>query len=211
MFSEAEGLLTELERTGAPIWDNIYQVRMSYRDSLNTESVKQFGLASSGNEYFDQQMMNDQVTVMINIDKIAEYFRRGVIVSVCRWADLESMYNIINKYLATWHNLFERAVNVCDAPTEDLLLLDQLATVLFEQSRRFNGVRLPERTLFTNQLGATASSRTSLFRNIEEDTLDVAQQAETHSSYARSFKRMVFNADPSSVPEEAAPRSSRWK
>lgn len=201
----------ELQEAGAIIWERLYKVKVPYIDTLSSEELQNRGVPTCGISEFDQAAYTERITVMITIDAIAEYFRKGVAVQVVEYADLEDMYNVINRYLAVWSRILKQSVNAEKVPGEDLLLLDRLADKLYDQSRRFNGPRLNLRQSMETFFGMKLRGRNTGFLQNAEKNEPIEDGK--HASFANVIGASLFtsvNSAPMVTQDEPKPRSSRW-
>jgi hypothetical protein len=181
---------TLIERLGAPIWDNLYPARIRYADTLSVEHIRQFGMPTIGDAQLDHDMHSQPLNVVISINDMIEYFRRGVVVTLVNNVDAEVIYNLINAYLLAWHSQLEIGINIGDAPYDDLLLMDRFAAVVYPHARTYGVAGKPLGSLFANLMTASGKyvSRTSLFvdKPIEEKPVK-----EEHNSLSKMFARSM--------------------
>ena len=137
-----------IEKTGAPIWDNLYAVRVPYVETLSEQMIKDFGMPTLGNRALDRQMHSDLVNVVISINAIVEYFKRGVTVYMQNNDDVNEIYNIVNNYLLAWKQQIDNCLNMGNIPTEDLLLLDRFAEMLYPVAAAYGAPPRAMGTLF---------------------------------------------------------------
>ena len=207
---------SEVLKYGAPIWDHLFLVQMRYRDTKTIEELRHFGLPTVGNSVLDKQIHNEIVTIMITMNDIVEHFRVGTRVEFVNNGDCEYGYDMVNDYLKAWNSQLQRGVNLGNAPIEDLLLLDKLATVLYEQSRYFNGPRKRAELSFVAALqsGSLFNKLAMLgLGNNGESVQPEEANGDRHLSFAEAFSSKVFSPSPTKTAN-AAPVStsaSRWK
>ena len=201
----------ELQEVGAMIWERRYSVKVPYEETLSLHALQTRGVPTTGFTELDQTYLKEMHHVVITIDEIAEYFRRGVRIQVIHYVDLEEMYNIINRYLAIWSRILRNSVNMESVPGEDLLLLDKLADKLYDQSRLFNGPRLSHRESMISFFGLTlAGCHTAFLQKLVASpaaSADVAQ----HLSYAEVITTSLFGQPTGKTESDPSkPRSGRW-
>ena len=218
MFSERLSLVEQKRALGEPIWSELFMVKMAFRDVLTTEQIRDFGMPSTGVEEIDREIRQDKVTCMITIDAMAEHYRAGRRVVIVNWPDLERIYDIIDKYLLIWAQLLEGALNTGDAPIEDLILLDEMANSLYEQSKVYNGSRLKNRKRLDSFFGdkVISFSKEALLGigNSEAEKTDM--ENDSHKSLASFFSRHLrpkARTEKLSIPdgEIGIPRRTSWK
>lgn len=215
-------LLADVAKYGAPIWDNLYMVRMRQRDTYSTSQLSRFGLPTVGHAGYDREMHNSPSTVMLSINDIVENFRVGIPMHFVDNANVEEMYTIVNAYLAAWEKMLRQGVNMRSAPLEDLMLLDRMCVELFTQSRIFNGPREQHIGKTISELFGDLDGSGNLglvdMRSLIRETPNESASAkppepERHQSYAESFSHYAFSgqnpAARNAPPEKKT--SSRWK
>lgn len=187
-----EGINT-IQRTGAPIWENLYGARVAYVDTLSVERIKNSGLYSTGNRQLDRQMHQDQVNVMISIDAMVEYFRSGVVIHFTRPADTRDIYDIVNNYLLAWKAQVENGLNLSDVPVDDLMVLDRFAEKIYPLALKFGAVRKNLGSSFANffqQGNGQFLTRESVFGGKDEQEKLPEQHASHAPNLAKSLARM---------------------
>jgi len=154
-----------IERTGNPIWNNLYEVRVPYVETLSAQFLKDVGMPTVGNRELDKQMHQDLVNVVISIDAIVEYYRRGVTVYVRNGQDTQEIYHIVNNYLLAWRLQVENGLNLGMVPMEDLMLLDRFAEMLYPVAQAYGAPPRTTSSLFANLAGGNGRfiTRDSLF------------------------------------------------
>lgn len=199
---------TEIQRTGEPIWTDLYMVRVPYKATIPLHELQAFGLPTMGNHMLDQQIHNEIVTVYITIDAMVEHYRAGTCIIIPNNEDLEAIYTTLNNYLGAWNRTLHHAVNTGNAPIEDLLLIDKFAGELYQQARLINGRKVPEPINFGALFGSSVSfSRDTILKDTNDKQENAAEDDDKHESFASVFARkLVGTATP-----VATPRSSRWK
>lgn len=162
-YSPADG--SSVEKLGALIWDNLYAVRVPYIETQSAQMMKDFGIPTLGSRHMDRQMHQDLVNVVIPIDSIVEYFRRGVTVRMQNNDDTLEIYHIVNNYLLAWKQQIDNCLNLGNVPTEDLLLLDRFAEMLYPIAQTFGAAPRDTGSLFANLYSGNGRfvSRGSLF------------------------------------------------
>ena len=182
-----------IARTGALIWESMYEVSVPYVETISAEAMKHHGLPTVGNRAFDRQMNNDLVNVVITIDAMVEYYRRGVSVRLRNGADAKQIYDIVNNYLLAWKEQIESCINVGNVPSEDLMLLDRFAEMLFPVAKRWGATPTPARSFFENFFTANGTfvTRNSLFAAPKEG--EVPEEQEAHISQSNALAAAIAN------------------
>lgn len=199
---------------GTPIWEDIYAVRVRYRDTFSIEHLKEFGMPSTMDPVRDQQAQNEKVTVMLTIDAIVEKFRVGIPVEFVNNGDTERIYEVINRYLVAWNEQFQHGVNVMAVPLDDLVLLDQVADKLYSQSRIFNGPRKRPQSDFVADLMQGVGIFNKLAHFGRGETLESTNQVDRHPSLAKAFTDRLYRGvvrPEEKKSDDYSGGTSRWK
>lgn len=156
---------TSIERLGAPIWERLFLMRVRYIDTIPSETLKEIGVLDSGNRQLNRQMHNDLVTVMIKINDMVEYFKRGVTVTFVNHAETRDAYEIVNNYLMAWKHQIDQGLNLGKVPMDDLFLLDRWAQALYPVALKFGTQPRTGTSLFASLLAGQRDliTRDSLF------------------------------------------------
>lgn len=182
-----------IARTGALIWENLYEASVPYVETISAEDLKRRGLPTVGNRDLDRQMNNDLVNVVITIDAMVEYFRRGVTVRLRNGADAKQIYDIVNNYLLAWKEQIETCINVGNVPSEDLMLLDRFAEMIFPVAKRWGATPTPAKSFFENFFTANGAfvTRNSLFAKPKEG--EISEEQEAHVSQSNALAAAIAN------------------
>ena len=119
---------------GRPIWERLFKASVAYKESASVDYIRLFGLPTVGDATLDSQMHNQQIETYMTINKMVEYFKIGVSVSVLVHSDTKLIYQIISDYLNAWKEQLDKGINVGNAPIDDLVLLDQFAAVVHDHA-----------------------------------------------------------------------------
>lgn len=139
---------SNIEHFGAAIWEGLYYMRVPWLATQSTEEIRRFGVPTTGNKLTDIQMYNNPVTVMITINDMVEYFRKGVSITFVDARQTREVYDIVNNYLMAWRDHLQSASANVEVPIDDLLLLDQFAEKLWPLAQTFGAVK----PIFENSL-----------------------------------------------------------
>lgn len=184
---------SSVERAGAPIWEYLYEMRVPYVETLSEDVLTMAGMPDSGNRHLNRQMHQDLVNVVITIDAMVEYFKRGVTVNFRNPADTKAVYDIVNNYLLAWRQQIDHGINLGSIPTEDLLVLDRFAERLYPVALRYGAVPRNTGSLFANLLSGNGQflTRSSLFPQKDEHGNDKPDVAEKHVSHANDLAKSI--------------------
>jgi hypothetical protein len=125
---------SELYKKGIAIWKNLYRVRVPQKDIYTENEVRYFGTPSVRDSSIDRTMGESYTDVMISINAMVEYFRKGVRIKVVTHSDTKEIYDVIKDYLIAWNMHLYQDINASTPPIEDLEALDKLAAVVYEHA-----------------------------------------------------------------------------
>jgi hypothetical protein len=183
-----------IQRTGAPIWENLYEMKVAYLDTISAERIKESGIPTTGNKLLNRQMHQDWVNVVIKIDDMVEYFKRGVTVVFRRHNDTREVYDIVNNYLLAWRAQVDNGLNLGNVPVEDLMLLDRFAETLYPVALQFGAAPRNTGSLFANFFkkgNGQFLARGELFAPIGEDGKPQPEQPEKHTPHAGELAKSI--------------------
>lgn len=124
---------TNIQKTGEPIWTNLYNVTVRYRDTISHKDLRNFGMPTVGDYGIDQSIYDQPQHVCITINDMVDYYKTGTTIIFRDNKDSRTVYEIVNRYLIAWQESMDGALNASQAPVDDLLLLDRFATSLYPQ------------------------------------------------------------------------------
>lgn len=182
-----------VQRMGAPIWENLYEMRVPYVETVSADMLKRAGLPDTGNRHLNRQMHQDLVNVVITIDAMVEYFKRGVTVNFRNPADTGAVYTIVNNYLLAWRQQVENGLNLGNVPVDDLLALDRFVEALYPVAVRYGAAPRNTGSLFANLLSGNGAflSRGSIFAKKDEKGNDKPLFPEKHDSHAGELAKSI--------------------
>lgn len=183
---------SKIEQMGAPIWERLFEMKVRYIDTLPDDVIREIGVLNTGNKVLNQQMHNDLLNVMITIDAMIEYYKRGVSVIFRNPQDTRDAYEIVNNYLHAWKNQIEHGLNLGQVPLEDLMLMDRWAESLYPVALKFGTAPRMVTSLFGHLLtgGGTFVTRDSFFGKRDEHGKRQAEP-EAHASHAADLTRSI--------------------
>lgn len=116
------------------IFQRLFMCRVKYIDSMSADYIKIFGMSASGDSVVDNETANELVIRMLSIDQMVEYYKLGVTVQVVNFKDTKEIYERISDHLNAWKHKMATDFHVREAPIDDLLLLDKLASVVYKHA-----------------------------------------------------------------------------
>jgi hypothetical protein len=99
---------------------------------MSTDYVALHGMPTCGDPIYDKGTANELVTRMLTINQIAEFYKNGVTVEVVKYSDTKVIYELIVDHLSSWKQKMATSFHTKNAPLEDLILLDKLASVVYK-------------------------------------------------------------------------------
>lgn len=175
-------------KSGELIWSKLFLVSIKYKYLQSDDELRMFGLSSVYDTDLDNSTHNQLIDIMINIDKMVEYYRKGITVNIKVHSDTKIIYNIINEYLFAWKNRLNNGINIGIAPLDDLLLLDQFAGSIYSFAKDHFRTE-DESNKLVNQLGGKNWFSRTIFddKPVEENTIP-----DKHNSMAKIISERVI-------------------
>jgi len=118
------------------LWNELYLCRVPFMQTMSKDYVRIHGVPFTGHAESDQSMHSELVQRMLSINAMTEFFEKGVTVAVVRHEDTAKIYNRISDHLKAWKRELEVALDVRNAPLEDLKLLDRLAAAVYVHAQQ---------------------------------------------------------------------------
>lgn len=197
-----------LERLGAPIWENLYHVRVPTYATYTDQRLRDIGRPSTGNRRVDEEHLKEPCEVYITIDKIVEHYRIGTPVVFCKNNDLIEIYRIVDAYLRFWAKQIRNGLHHLAAPVDDLLLLDQFASDVMMQSQIFNGeIAKPSLGALGEMMRKTLMGSLNQSNQANQD-LVVKQHESVAHLFTEAATRERQHLEGASSPDDVM---SRWK
>ena len=117
----------------------LYKVSVPYLATLSETEMKLYGVYQSGNKDVDKGLYGQMTNVYISSKDILEYFKNGSTIKLCVADDIKDIYLTIQEYLEAWKLTLTHSVNQMEAPSKDLVELDNLATEIFGRAKYYFG------------------------------------------------------------------------
>lgn len=157
------------------LWYIRYQCRVPFIQTLSIEDLERDGLPTSGDRHHDHAMQWEPRLMSIPIHQMADLWSSGANISLVNKSDAPKIYEAISKHLYAWKNHIENSYHPNKPPHDDLLVLDQFATIIYNHAATTYDENLVD--------DFRASRRTSISRS------------EMLSSMARADQRRVEDAE----------------
>lgn len=112
------------------IFDRKYEVRIKKIDNMSVEEIEFYGMYSTGDKEYDDHLNNEIITRWMSINEMVEYYKRGKPFSIFDPKNTEEIYDVVHQYLLHWKNKLQNSLNIGNAPVDDLIALDGMASAL---------------------------------------------------------------------------------
>ncbi len=202
-----------VELYGRQIWTSLFLTSVPLKDTMSPAYKKLFGMPTVGDPVIDKEMADQPLVTYITIDKMIEYFKKGVVVSVINHADTLIIYEIVDKYLQGWSNRLRDGINVGGAPMDDLRDLDNFAAVVYPYAQQH---KRPDtwNSRFADFIsgGGVFASRESLMRDRSVPEPDAPEApAPQRESFSSVFAEGVLRGQGRAAPmDRQEALKSRW-
>lgn len=147
----------------APLWDDLYLCRVPALMTIHEQDLKNFGYRVSGVDSIDRNLHRQETVCEISIDRMFEYWRKGVSVSVIKTEDTKKIYEAIQKHLAAWTGSAAQALHVDEQVMTDLRELDDFANAVYAHAKHFFPRPGKETSAAANLFGHQTFTRDTIF------------------------------------------------
>lgn len=113
------------------LWEEKFLCRVPFMQTMSKDYLRIHGVPFTGHVESDRSMHQELVQRMLSINQMTEFFGQGTVISVCKHEDTKRIYEYISNHLKAWKRELEVALDVRNAPLEDLKLLDRLAASVY--------------------------------------------------------------------------------
>ncbi len=153
-----------MEDTSKYIFDYLYTCRVPIYATLTENELRTFGTVYTGNPDIDRGTREQLITVMWPISKMAIHFAKGDIVRVSKYSDTKEIYERVQAHLLAWQERLNFAVNVGDAPLQDLIILDEFANSVYEHAKFTFTTEYVENLLVRDMKAISAINMGNIFK-----------------------------------------------
>lgn len=178
-------------------WDISIPHMFVYTD----EYMRQSGVVQSGDAIYDARLPNSMVGGRYTIAQMATLMDEGATIRLDKPEDAKAIYDIINRHLEDWSNSLNRtnSFDLKKAPENDLMLLSQLADVLYGYAKRFFQDERPRGSLARKleQIrgrGARLAGRRRVDPNAQTEEQKVEMKG--HAQYTENILTKSSGRDP---------------
>lgn len=117
------------------LWFIRYQCRVPFIQTLSIEQLEEDGLPTSGDKHHDHAMQWEPRLMSIPIHRMAELWAAGANIALINKTDAPKIFEAISKHLHAWKDHIANSYHPNKPPYEDLLVLDQFATIMYDHAK----------------------------------------------------------------------------
>ncbi len=169
------------------IFERKYEVKIKKIDNMSVEEIELYGMYSTGMGDYDSELNNELIVRWLSINEMVEYFKRGKPFRIVNVKDTEEIYDFIHKYLLSWKERLQNSVNIGNAPVDDLIALDSMATAIHGYACEHMKVQLTQSSLI-NYFNSVGLGRRQQVTPVSNTTDGVKR----HESLAEIFSEAVM-------------------
>ena len=154
------------------------------------EEIATLGAFTTGNPASDREMMQQPFFSYVTIDAVVEWQRKGIPVEFANPKDFKKVYDIIVEHLNDLALAIRNGWMITAPPTEDLQLLEQIASRLYVKARSeiitdqglqevFSFLTFQSASPLGNSIGQLAVKKRDELRNSEHEEIITSKDLET--------------------------------
>lgn len=121
--------------TAAPLFEKSFRCSVSRNLTTTDYYIETFGFVGTGIPQIDKTLKDEIIDTYITIDTMVEYHNQDIPFRMHNYDDTKIVYELIQEHLEAWKIRLTNAVNIADAPLEDLIALDKLASSVYDKAR----------------------------------------------------------------------------
>lgn len=138
------------------------------------EYLDTVGMVSTGNKADDKELMKRPINTRGTVMEIAQHFADDHPVTLENGRDAVAMYESVRDHLANWKKALAMESNLPDAPIDQLRILDEFATSIFEIARRYKPAMIEKVSISTRLRSLGGNAGASLRRGIDTGVVSPA-------------------------------------
>lgn len=169
------------------IFDRKYEVRIKKIDNMSVEEIEFYGMYSTGDKDYDQELNNEIIVRWLSINEMVEYYKRGKPFSIVDPKNTEEIYEVTHKYLLSWKDKLQNSVNIGNAPVEDLIALDGMASAIHGYACQYMKIERTQSPLL-NFFDSVGLGRAPQITKVDDSEGGVKR----HNSLAEIFSEAVM-------------------
>jgi hypothetical protein len=150
------------------IFDVVFECKIRNVDLLSEDELRMFGTQDTGMDIFNEANTTQMVSANLTIAEMAKHHGRGNHFRYVFAQDTLKIYEFTQHHLTQWAtHLGGLSLNNAQVPIEDLMLLDDYCSTVYEQAKFYDQAKL---TSLEQRFGRDMnfSSIVDLFSNQEE-------------------------------------------
>lgn len=169
------------------IFDRKYEVRIKKIDNMSVEEIEFYGMYSTGDKEYDNELNNEIITRWMSINEMVEYFKRGKPFSIVDPKYTQEIYDVVHQYLLHWKDRLQNSLNIGNAPIDDLIALDSMASSLHGYACQYMKVQKSQSSLMNYFDGF------GLGRGNPETVSGSEEGVKRHESFAEVFSESFMS------------------
>lgn len=118
------------------IWEHRYMVKLPTIAATSKAFLQNHGTYITGDSTIDRSINKDTIVTYLNIDSMLEYWREGVHLILMNPSDAKKIYEDIENHLLAWIEHLQYGLNTANAPIQDLIDLDNFASVVYPHAKK---------------------------------------------------------------------------
>jgi hypothetical protein len=129
-IADLEKLKNSADTTIA-IWEVLYLTRIPKLQTTSITNLRAVGTYISGDRSVDNTLSEQWLTTYICISDMVSYYRDGVQIKIVKEIDTKAIYEAISEHLEAWLLNLRYAINIGNAPVQDLIDMDNFANDIY--------------------------------------------------------------------------------
>lgn len=154
--------------TTVDIWERIWRCAFSDNKTRGEQHYRLYGKPITGIKNIDAAVPDQIVETYITIDQMVEFHSRGVTIEIINYDDCKKIYECIERHILAWRKNIELSVNICDAPLEDLIAMDEFANSVYDKAKYLIPREFIGSPAIRHLLSKTTLSRATFLREHEK-------------------------------------------
>lgn len=159
-----------------PAWELFntrFLCRVPYMATRSIEHVREFGMPASGDRRMDREHNTSLLERYMTVVQMVVMYKDGVTIRVVNQKDTTRIYELITAHLEDWRRNLTYSLNNKNAPTEDLVDLDNFANAVYPYAQRFFPKDTPDSVMVRGISTLLSVNKTNVFKsevkNVDED------------------------------------------
>lgn len=136
------------------IWETRYLVKVPSLAATSMAFLRNHGTYVTGDKKIDRGNVNNWIVTYLTIDRMVDYYQEGVTIALAKQSDAKLIYEAIESHLLAWTDHLQYGMNIGDAPINDLIAMDEFASVVYPHAKRHIS-----KDIINNTMGRRMQSR----------------------------------------------------